>query len=196
MANEHKRGAKLYWADKKMDVWLDRVVSHKEYFVCDSPARGLEDNYYTVPVNELSDDKQIGKPIAAKPKTLTPEDKKAKAELNTFYAEQTLIPAYLCENCNQPLLAFNQFEKRATIAHILPKSGKQSVGFPTVATHPQNKMFLGAKCGCHAKWDFTNAATRKTMWCYPIALIRYSKFYEKLTDEEIIKAQKYLGIEQ
>lgn len=39
---------------------------------------------------------------------------------------------------------------RAAIAHVLPKRKNQ---FPSVATHENNYLILGAGCGCHNKYD-------------------------------------------
>jgi hypothetical protein len=134
----------------------------------------------------------------AKPKgeTITQAEKEFKKELNVFFASQTLVMPYLCDNCNQLLKAFNTFERRACIAHIIPKSGKQAVGFPTVATHPQNKLFLCAKGGCHNSWDNKGAEDRAGMNCYQLAIERFNQFKHLLTESELQKAYKYLNIDQ
>jgi hypothetical protein len=127
----------------------------------------------------------------AKPKgeTITQAEKEFKKELNVFFASQTLVMPFLCDNCKQPLHAFTAFEKRCCIAHILEKKK-----FTTVAVHPQNKLFLCAKGGCHHKYDNSTAKERSEMNIYPLAVERYNNFKELLTEAEIVKAEKYLNI--
>jgi len=127
-------------------------------------------------------------------KPLTEAEKTFKKELNVFFASETLVMPYICDNCDLPLYAFSASDKRACIAHILPKSMKQSVGFPTVSTHPQNKLFLCAKGGCHSKWDNKGVEDRLNMKVYDLAIQRFNKFKHLLTEAEIIKANKYLGL--
>jgi hypothetical protein len=193
-SDKPKRGTVFYWTEGKKDVWIERVKSDTVYFVCDSPNRPVDGNYFDVDVSELLQHKKAGKGLVSKPKPLTIDEKKRKADLNVFFASQTLVMPFLCDNCRQPLYAFSSLEKRAVIAHILPKSNKQSVGFPTVATHPQNKMFLCAKGGCHHRWDNKWAEDRQNMACYALALERFEQFKNLLTPEEIIKATKYLNL--
>jgi hypothetical protein len=42
---------------------------------------------------------------------------------------------------------------RAASAHCLPK--RKDYGFPSVKLHPDNRLVLGAGCGCHHKYDST-----------------------------------------
>lgn len=189
-----KRGTQFYWPEGRKDVWLERVKSNTVYFVCDDANRGLGNNYFDVDVSELLQHKKAAKGIVSKPKSLTQAEKEFKAELNVFFASQTLVMPFICDNCKQPLYAFSNFEKRACIAHILPKSAKQSVGFPTVATHPKNKLFLCAKGGCHDRYDKKGAEDRAAMNCYPLALERFEQFKSLLTEQELQKAYKYLNI--
>lgn len=113
-----------------------------------------------------------------------------KDEYKEFF-ESLTIPER-CEECNQQLLAFNNFGRRACSAHILPKSK-----FKSVAKHPDNILFMGASllgaCDCHDKWD-RSIDSRKSMRVYQRAVDRIYSLRNLLTDKEIISAQKYLGI--
>lgn len=117
-----------------------------------------------------------------------------KIALNVFFAEQALLVPKLCENCKQELRAYDLSKKRFVTAHILPKAT-----FPSVATHPLNRMFLGvslfSECSCHGSWDNGNAQDRQKMYCFVIALTRIQDFIYNLTPHEFVKAEKYLGIE-
>ncbi len=192
-ADKPKRGTQYFWTEKGIDVWLERIISNHDFLVCDSEERGLEDAYFNVNPDELLQPKKAGFGIVAKPKVLTKPEKEFKQELNVFYASEALRIPDRCENCNQPLRPKNVFERRAIVAHILPKSPNS--GFPTIAIHPQNKMFLGTYCGCHNKWDNTDGETRATMPCYSIAIERFKTYLApRLTDKEYVKACTYLNI--
>lgn len=134
---------------------------------------------------------KVRKPIRSNTK-LNASNKEQKQSLNVFFASQALVIPKHCENCLKPLILTNSFERRSVIAHILPKSEKS--GFPSISTHPQNRMFLGKWCGCHGNWDNKDADARKQMNCYKIALERFREFEELLTGKELIKAYKYLGL--
>lgn len=171
-------------------VYLERVKSATVYFVCDQPGSPLAANYFDVDVSTLSENKKAVTGLKTKPKVLTKAEKEFKKELNVFFASQTLVMPYLCENCNKPLYAFTAFEKRCTIAHILEKKK-----FKSVAIHPMNKLFLCAKGGCHAKFDNASAQERSEMPVYALAIMRYSEFHNLLTEPEKILAEKYLNIQ-
>lgn len=188
-----KRGTQFYWGEQKIDVWLERVVSREEYCVCDNPQRRITDQYFNIHPDQLIQFKKSGLGIVSKPKKLTVEEKQFKVSLNVFYASEALKVPDKCDNCGLHLILRTVFDRRAVIAHILPKSPNS--GFPTIATHPQNKMFLGTRCGCHHKWDNSDGATRITMPCYSIALERFKTYLApRLTDKEYIKACTYLNI--
>lgn len=116
--------------------------------------------------------------------------KKSGDEYKEFF-ESLTIPER-CEECNQQLLAFNNFGRRCCSAHILAKSS-----FKSVAKEPSNILFLGASllgaCDCHNKWD-SCIENRKSMRVYATALTRLEGFKHLLTDKEIVMAEKYLGI--
>lgn len=113
-----------------------------------------------------------------------------KDEYKEFF-ESLTIPER-CEECNQQLLAFNNFGRRCVSSHILPKST-----FKSVAKHPDNILFMGASllgaCDCHDKWD-RSIESRKSMRVYQMAVDRIYSIRNLLTDKEIISAKKYLGI--
>lgn len=115
---------------------------------------------------------------------------KPKDEYKEFF-ESLVIPER-CEECNQQLLAFNNFGRRCCSAHILPKSS-----FKSVAKRPDNILYLGASvlggCACHNKFD-NCVDSRKSMRVYEIALTRLESFKHLLTDKELVMAEKYLGI--
>lgn len=81
-----------------------------------------------------------------------------------------------CQNCGRPI---GQKYYRAATAHILPK--RKEFGFPSIATHPSNKLFLGAGCGCHDLYDRTwEDASKMKIW--PVAV-------------EIVVVELYLSID-
>jgi hypothetical protein len=149
----------------------------------------------TPEVADLCDLELVGKErkgIVNKPKVLTGSEKAFKQGLNQFFdAQIEMIPAD-CEECGAPLIGYHSDELRGIIAHILPKSPNS--GFPGVATHQSNRMFLGTKCGCHSHYDNGNADDRIKMNIYFEAVKRFSEFADQLNERELNKAYKYLGI--
>lgn len=133
-----------------------------------------------------------GSSIICKPKALTASKKAFKAELNVFFASQALVFPELCENCGEPLNAISAWDRRCMTAHILEKNDN---AFPEVACHPQNKLFLGTKCGCHSAYDGKGRAHRKGMNCYDLAIQRFLAFKNELSEPQLIKAAKYLAID-
>jgi hypothetical protein len=184
-----KRGVTKYHHPEYGEVWYNNTRKDGMIVICDTPRFQLEDNYYDVHPETLQ---QIGKQRTGLNTTVkkpSPEEVKFKLDLNVFFASQILVMPFLCDNCKQPLHAFTAFEKRCCIAHILEKKK-----FTTVAVHPQNKLFLCAKGGCHHKYDNSTAKERSEMNIYPLAVERYNNFKELLTEAEIVKAEKYLNI--
>lgn len=118
--------------------------------------------------------------------------KKSGDEYKEFF-ESLTIPER-CEECNQVLLAFNNFGRRCVSAHILNKAS-----FKSVAKHPDNILYLGASilgaCSCHNFYD-SCIENRKSMRVYKVALARLESFKHLLTDKELVMAEKYLGINQ
>lgn len=150
------------------------------------------DDTFIVERDELEAANQWRPTIATRPKTLTDAQKAFKSELNIFYADQLLMCPAACEECQTPFYGYNKEELRGLIAHILPKS--LNSGFPTVATHPKNRLFLGTKCGRHNAWDGMGAKERSEMACYKIALERFEKFADELSEKDLQLAYKYLYI--
>lgn len=132
--------------------------------------------------------------IIRKAKSLTVDQINEKAAKNNFYNEQGRQVPERCENCNLKLNAFSRWAKKFVTAHIVPKAV-----FESVATHPDNRMFLGVNmfsdCGCHAEWDNSDADHRKQMHCYSLALLRAEGFIDQLTYHELVKFEKYFGLE-
>lgn len=126
-------------------------------------------------------------------KSKTVEELAKKHELNYFFDQQANQVPERCENCNRLLMAYSTWAKRGVTAHILPKSL-----FLEVATNPNNIMFLGtglfSDCNCHTNYDNNDAAYRKKMPCYKLALKRYEAFVNELSEPQQIKAEKYLGL--
>lgn len=63
-----------------------------------------------------------------------------KEGLNVFFASQILTMPSTCEESGKPLPKSPLWMRRACVAHILPK--RPDYGFPSVAMHPMNKIFL------------------------------------------------------
>lgn len=91
---------------------------------------------------------------------------------------------WVCENCGGAIPSFNALARSSAQAHILPKAL-----FPSVKTHPDNRLLLGAvysNCGCHAAYDASwERASR--MPVIKIALQRFDRFGHLLTVREIEK---------
>jgi hypothetical protein len=93
--------------------------------------------------------------------------------LQNFFreAEIELSKHPKCEECgaNIPHIFY-----RASVAHVLPK--RKEFGFPSVQSHPLNKLFLGSGCGCHKKYDDTwEAASKMKIW--PKVIVIFQELY-------------------
>lgn len=107
-------------------------------------------------------------------------DEKRKKELGVFFAKQILqIPEH-CEECGTNLGGWKHFNAKAIIAHILPK--RKTFGFPSVATHPMNRMFFCVPC--HTDFDNKGSDHVKKMKSLKIIKERLQEFYSELTEEE------------
>lgn len=185
-ATKIKRGSIYILNGNHIFVWKDRedgtiVVSDTKTF----------ENTWVVNLDDLKPLNKGRSTISNKPKVLTPEEIAVKKELNVFFASQLLVCPTQCEECGTPFFNYNKDELRGLIAHILPKNKK---AFPSVACHPQNRMFLGTKCGCHNFFDNLGAEERSKMNIYKIAIERFQIFKNLLTPKELIKAKRYLNI--
>ncbi len=70
---------------------------------------------------------------------------------------------------------------RCATAHVLPK--KKEYGFPSVAANSINRLFLGAGCGCHNKYDssWDNASKMKV---FPLAIEKFIMLYPLIDEKE------------
>lgn len=111
-----------------------------------------------------------------------------KKSLNVFFASQILqIPTY-CEECETNLSGWKHVRPRAIIAHILPK--RKVFGFPSVATHPQNRMFFCPDC--HTDFDQKGTDHALKMKSLPEMKRRFQEFKDELTPEERNRVPIYL----
>ena len=107
------------------------------------------------------------------------EKKAFKKDLNVYFASQILqIPA-TCENCGCDIRWQREKHPRMLVAHILPK--RKSGGFPSVATHPLNRVFLCPDC--HTQMDNKGEDFVKKMKIYPIMIERLKKFAHCITEK-------------
>ena len=101
---------------------------------------------------------------------------KAKAktakDLNVFFASQLPEIPSCCENCGSSLKWQKMNNFKSIIAHILPK--RKVGGFPSVATHPKNSMFLCSDC--HANMDNKGKEWVQQMNCFPLMIERLKEF--------------------
>lgn len=127
--------------------------------------------------------------IAAKKPAKQAKEKKRK-DLSVFFASQLLQVPSFCEECGESLLPWKNSKifQRAIIAHILPK--RENGGFPSVATHPQNRMFYCPDC--HTDFDNKGAAHAAGMKSLPVMRERYQEFKNSLTEAERMRVPEYL----
>ena len=122
---------------------------------------------------------------AKKPKQIAKAEK-AKV-IGTFFANQTLVMPLNCEECGNPLPKGDTWMRRAAIAHILPK--REEYGFPSVAIHPQNKIFLCIDC--HTDFDNRGREHVLKMKSLPIMKERVKALLPHLTPKELNKVPDY-----
>lgn len=111
-----------------------------------------------------------------------------KQELAIFFANQALQRPKCCEECGGILPTSPAWMVRATIAHILPK--RPDFGFPSVATHPTNKMFLCIDC--HTNFDNLGEIFIVKMKLLPVIRERVAILIPFLTPAELNKVPEYL----
>lgn len=115
------------------------------------------------------------------------KDKKAvKGIVGVYMASQTLKVPECCEESGQPLPK-SGFMRRACIAHILPK--RPDYGFPSVAAHPMNKIFLHPDI--HANMDNLGSEYILKMKSLPLMRERVKVLIPLLTDEELKRVPEY-----
>lgn len=84
----------------------------------------------------------------------------------------------ICAECGERIpIAF----RHHSIAHVLPKSPNS--GFPSVATHEENFIELGAGCGCHHKYD-SNWLSASKMKIFPLAKEKFKLMEPFIAEEE------------
>ena len=118
------------------------------------------------------------------------EKREYKKELNVFFASQILqIPA-TCENCKTDIRFWRNDKRfsRSLVAHILPK--RKIGGFPSVGTHPKNRVFLCPTC--HTDFDNKGAEYAEKMPVLNIMRERFNEFKDILTKSELERVPKYL----
>ena len=69
----------------------------------------------------------------------SPKDVQSKV-MGTYFASQSLVMPKYCEESGVLLPTFPAWLKKSCMAHILKK--REDYGFPSVALHPQNMIFL------------------------------------------------------
>lgn len=113
-----------------------------------------------------------------------------KKDLNIFFADQLPQIPNRCENCKTDITYYraNKNIWRSLVAHILPK--RENYGFPTVATHPQNRVFLCPHC--HGNYDNLGSDFAVKMECLPIMKERFNTFKHLLTESELARVPDYL----
>jgi len=107
------------------------------------------------------------------------EKKEVKKELSIFFANQLKDNPEFCEECGVSLRANKAINPRSVIAHILPK---RKSCFPSVATNPDNRLFLCVNC--HADYDNKGWEYVETMEVFELAKERLALFVDKLTHYE------------
>ena len=109
---------------------------------------------------------------------------KAKAktakDLNVFFASQLPEIPEKCEECSSSLKWQKMNNFKSIIAHILPK--RKVGGFPSVATHPKNRMFLCLDC--HANMDNKGSDFVKNMKCFDLICERFFEFEHLLSEAD------------
>jgi|ERR1700761_5593607 len=189
-----KRGAEFIDLIHNTPVWLYRIKDDNKYIVCNEKSFGIESNFFEANPSDLRLAVKLRSAIATSSKKLTAEEKKVKDDLNEFYRLAAFDAPLYCQECGEPLDCYNEWDLRCCTAHILPKS-KNNSGFPSIACHPINKLFLGKKnCYCHDQYDQKGAEFRSKMKIYPVVLAAYEILKEELTEPDIVRANKYLNI--
>ncbi len=116
------------------------------------------------------------------------KQKIAAGELKTYFANQALQMPRHCEECGAVLPMSPPWLKKATNAHILAK--RKTYGFPSVACHPQNMVFL-CPLTCHQDFDQKGQDHIKQMKCLPILRERVAVLLPELTPQERNKVPEY-----
>lgn len=116
------------------------------------------------------------------------EKKEIRIERDIFFANQILQIPKCCEECECDLSYWKRAMPKAIIAHILPK--RERGGFPSVATHPQNRMFYCPDC--HTDFDNKGESHAQQMKSLLIMRERFNEFKNCLTESELERVPNYL----
>lgn len=108
------------------------------------------------------------------------EEYALKSSLNAFYGEVSKVIEKnpVCMECKKHIP--KSFYRAAT-AHVLPK--RKEYGFPSISTHPDNYLILGAGCGHHQQYDKSwEDAAKMKIW--PLAVEKFKILYPLISQEE------------
>lgn len=122
---------------------------------------------------------------AAKPKAK--EKKEVGKVVGAFIGAQTLVMPENCEECGNPLPKSPPWMRRSCIAHILKK--RTDYGFPSVAIHPLNVLFLCHTC--HADFDNLGESHILKMKTLPLMKERVNVLLQFLNTNEFNKIPAY-----
>lgn len=100
-----------------------------------------------------------------------------------------------CQECGAFI---PQIYYHASTAHLLPK--REEYGFPSIATKSINRIFLGANCGCHKRYDNSwDDASKMKVWPLAVSIIiRLYPFIDKKEHKNIpailwVEIEKHYG---
>ena len=110
----------------------------------------------------------------------TDEKKNIVDGLNVFFASQVPEIPECCEECGASLKWQKQNNFKSIIAHILPK--RKTGGFPSVSTHPKNRMFLCLIC--HGNFDNKGADFAPTLQSFDLMCERFLEFENLLSESD------------
>lgn len=112
------------------------------------------------------------------------EKKEPKKLGDWFVIQKTQIPEH-CEECGNSISRLKRSEFWTTcIAHIVPKKPTK---YPSVATHPLNRMFF---CDfCHNRFDNKGLSEISKFKSIQIIKKRFSKVYDAMSKDERNKAE-------
>lgn len=100
-------------------------------------------------------------------------------QANPYFTYWMRYCGFRCEECGAPISSGDKDGLLASQAHILPKAH-----FKSVALVLENHLTLGARCGCHARYDHSWERAEK-MKVWPLVLERFQKFYHLIAKEEV-----------
>lgn len=122
--------------------------------------------------------------------TTRKEDKKGNdsPSLAPWFKKQIASAPKCCEECGENLGSSIRFIPSAIIAHIWPK--REVYGYPSVATHDQNRMFFCIDC--HTNFDRLGKDHIENMRSFELIKHRATIVFHDMTQEEQRKAYLHL----